>query len=147
MQEMPRPNVYPILEKTLRFFFFQGPTFFNSLDNEIISSRTISSFSLLYTSKTEICVSRVDSSSRVCRISFFPLSPREYLLLTIIYLSPFANNSFFSQYHFESLNHCFQVVRNNSPYKPKRPFHRQLLHFPSFTKIMGSHVNLTISEK
>lgn len=123
MQEMPRPNVYPILEKTLRIFFFKDLRFLIHL-----------------TTKSSALKPFPPSRS-------FIQAKLKYLLLTIIYLSPFANNSFFSQYHFESLNQCFQVVRNNLPYKPKRPFHKQLLHFPSFTKIMGSHVNLTISEK
>ena len=45
-QEIPRPTVYRIVVQTLRSSrpFFQGPKFFNSLDNEVINSQSLSSF-------------------------------------------------------------------------------------------------------
>ena len=44
--EILMPTVYPIVEQTLRNFqfFFQGPKFFNLLDNKVINSTSISSF-------------------------------------------------------------------------------------------------------
>ena len=45
IREIPRPTVYPVVKKhleVLRFFFFFK--FSNSLDNEVINSRSFSSF-------------------------------------------------------------------------------------------------------
>ena len=46
IQEIPRPTVYRIVVQTRRSSrpFFQGPKFFNSLDNEVINSQSLSSF-------------------------------------------------------------------------------------------------------
>ena len=44
-QEILRPSLYCIVVQTLKKFspFFQGPKFFNSLDNEVINSPSLSS--------------------------------------------------------------------------------------------------------
>lgn len=46
MQKIPRPTAYPIFEQMLRSseFFLDEPKLINSLDNEVIASRPLSSF-------------------------------------------------------------------------------------------------------
>ena len=51
IREIPRPTVYPVVKKhleVLRFFFFFFK-FSNSLDNEVINSRSFSSFKKMLT--------------------------------------------------------------------------------------------------
>lgn len=78
------------------FFFFQGPMLLiNARNHQFLNHFLL--LAPIY--KRKICVSRVDFSSRVCHVSFFPLSPHDYLLVTMIYL--FQILVFFSQYHFD----------------------------------------------
>ena len=61
IQEIPRPTVYRIVVQTLRRSRpFQGPKFFNSLNNEVINSQSLSSFKKKLTIKL---LSKYENSS------------------------------------------------------------------------------------
>ena len=70
IQEILWPTVYRIVEQTLRGFrlYFKDLIFFNSLDNEVINSQSLSSFKKILKIKS---LSKYENSSQIFPSSTF----------------------------------------------------------------------------